>query len=330
MNQENKSDPKRNKSPREIEADIGETRKAITDDIKALGDKVSPANLKQEAKNALGDAKDAAAEKISQVADKAAEVKDVAMDKAAEMKDVALQKAEQLKDATVEKTQQVAEAASETFQEVSEQTRRAGRRAWRFTTDNAVPLTLIGVGAGLLIANQRRESAWRRPEYPAFELEDDMDYPSDNAAFYTDQPHAPRRRRLASRAPASATGTSSGNGGANLAQRAGQRLDRAEHQLAERAAQGRDAVQNTLSRARRASVDFAEANPWAVFLGTLAAGIGVGLLLPSTAREDQLLGPSREKLRGVMNDARGTMRQVGRVAKQTAQDTVATATGHVH
>lgn len=331
MNQENKSDPKTKKSPREIEAEIGETRKAITDDIKALGDKVSPANLKHEAKNALNDVKDAATDKISQAADKAVEVKDVALDKAAELKDVALQKAEQLKDATVEKTQEVAEAASETFAEVSEQTRRAGREAWRFTRENAVPLTLIGLGAGLMIANQRRQSALRRPEYPAFDYQqDELNYPSDNLTYYSSEPYAPRRRRLSARGPASAPGERPGNGGANLAKRAGQTLERAEHQLSERASRGRDVVQDALGRARRASVEFAEANPWAVLLGTLAAGVGVGLLLPSTAREDQLLGPSREKLRGMMNDARGTMRQVGRVAKQTAQDTVATATGNIH
>lgn len=320
MNQENKSDPKTKKSPRELEAEIGETRKAITDDIKALGDKVSPANLKQEAKNALNDVKDAAADKLSQAADKAVEVKDVA-----------LEKAEQLKDAAVEKTQEVAEAASETFAEVSDQTRRAGRQAWRFTRENAVPLTLIGLGAGLMIANQRRQSALRRPEYPAFDYErDDLNYPSDNLAYYSGEPYARGRRRVSARGPASPISERPGNGGSNLATRASHTLDRAEHQLAERASRGRDVVQDALGRARRASVEFAEANPWAVLLGTLAAGVGVGLLLPSTAREDQLLGPSREKLRGMMNDARGTMRQVGRVAKQTAQDTLATATGNVH
>jgi len=327
MTQENKSlqstsDPKRTKSAREMEADIAETRNALTDDIKALSDKVSPAHLKHEAKQALNDAKDAAVDKVVEVKDAALDLKDAAVDKAIELKDVAMDKA-----------QEAAEAVSETVEEVGIQARRVGQATWGFAVDNAVPLALIGVGAGWLFSNRRRGRSLGFSDAAA------VDYPADNTTFYSSEPY----QRLSTRGDGSLRSTTDGAGrngsgssqsGSRVAKRtkavyekASQKLGSAEQALAQRASRGRELVTEKVSRAGQASREFAQGNPLAVALGSLIAGVGLGLLLPSTAREDRLLGPSRERVRRMLGDASEAVRDVGSVARETAKDAVSSAEG---
>src|SRR4029077_9984231 len=87
---------------------------------------------------------------------------DVVVEKAVEVKDAVVDKAVELKDATLVKAQQAADVISETADEVAYQSRRAGAAAWRFTSANAVPLSLIGLGIGWLIAGERRGRMQRR------------------------------------------------------------------------------------------------------------------------------------------------------------------------
>jgi len=338
MTQENKpfqsaSEPKRTKSAREMEADIAETRNALTDDIKALSDKVSPAHLKHEAKQALNDAKGAAVDKVVEVKDAALDLKDAAVDKAVELKDVALDKAVELKDVALDKAQEAADAVSETVEEVSIQARRAGQAAWGFAVDNAVPLALIGVGAGWLFSNRRRGRSLSSSDAAAAE------YPADNTTFYSVEPY----QRLSTRGDGSLGSTTDGGrkNGSGLSQagsrvgkrtkavyeKASEKLGSAEQALAQRASRGRELVTQKVSRAGQASREFAQDNPLAVAVGSLIAGVGVGLLLPSTAREDRLLGPSRERVRRMLGDASDAVRDVSSMARETAKDAVSSAEG---
>jgi hypothetical protein len=319
MNSDDKQVTKQHKpSSRELESAIGETRNSISGDIKALSDKVSSANLKEEAKNALNDATDAAVGKVVELKDaaihKAVEIKDVAVDTAVAVKDAALEKATEVKDTAVETAQRAADIAADAFDELSVQTGRASKVAWSFTTDNAVPLTLIGIGAGWLIANRRGVSrigpgriaqrsdrgthksvaSASRDGRSTRETKD----AHGSATFQGNGASGVKRRRnetsgqslhLAetvghASAEIGQLGTNVASGAQALYEKAGATLGDAQHTLAEGAARGRDVVQQQLRRARTVSRDFAEQNPFALALGTLVAGIGVGLLLPSTAR----------------------------------------------
>jgi len=362
-----------NKSSRELEEEIGQTRDAISQDIRALGDKVSPAHLKAEAKVALTEAKDAAVEKAVEIkdaavdtvagvttaaADKAVEIKDVVVDKAIEVKDVVVDKAIEVKDAAAEKVEEYKEIAAETYDEVSYQARRASRATWSYTKANAVPLALIGVGTGLLIANARRgpedhpsRPAMRRPASYRSELAEPGNYSRSS------RPAALRPRNFDSRtnaeraerevwgdgesrrgnAPGAENGSQESRGRASqkvaeLGSRVGERargiyetaeerLQQAEHRLADSAVRGRDYAKERLVRARDATRDFAEQNPLPLALATVALGIGVGLLLPSTSRENKLLGPTRDKLGRLVDEAREAAYDVAEVAKETASET---------
>ena len=54
------------KSPEEIESDIERTRERMTEDIDAIGEKFSPEHLKQRAREAVTDAKEAVVEKVQE------------------------------------------------------------------------------------------------------------------------------------------------------------------------------------------------------------------------------------------------------------------------
>jgi ElaB/YqjD/DUF883 family membrane-anchored ribosome-binding protein len=320
--------------PGEIENELGQTRNALQQDIKALGDKFSPGHIKDEAKGALVDAKDAAVDKL-------AEAKDVAVEKLVEAKDIAADKLSAAKDATLEKLNEAKETVSETVDEVSDQARRIGSATWDFTRANAVPLALVGLGAGWLIANNRGSAGGRarrpgmrsrRADYAVSDpygdddvllADNERDFPRDSRAL------SPRVRTRASTRnfdSAAARGSSQiSEPGSKLGERAGQIYDQAGESLAAArqkvaggVARGRDAVKSSLRRAGAATRDYAEDNPIALGVVTLAAGVGIGLLLPSTERENRWLGERRDRFFG---EARETARGLGAVARETVKET---------
>ena len=58
-------------------------------------------------------------------------------------------------------------------------------------------------------------------------------------------------------------------------------------------------------------------NPLGVGLAAIAAGIGVGLLLPQTRPERELLGPKRDEL---LSEAKQSLSDVSQTAKVTARE----------
>ncbi|HKU40873.1 MAG TPA: DUF3618 domain-containing protein [Polyangiales bacterium] len=315
---------KENKSSKELEKDVQQTRSAITSDIQSLSDKLSPSHLKEEAKGAVVNAAQNAADKA---VDKAVEVKDVIVDKAAEVKDAVVDKALEVKDVASEKLSEAKETVVETMENVGEEARRIGGATWRFTAANAVPLALIGVGAGWMIANQRRTNGQRTATYAREDYyEDDLarptgyattsrtrrglsgEWPGERSSAYR-EPHAqrPAARAAMSRASERATDL------AHSARETGEKL-------AERASRGAERMKEGLRRAGERTRTFADENPLAIAMAALVAGIGVGMALPSTDRERRMLRPAHDKLDEWMGEARGAAKEVAQAAKDTASE----------
>jgi len=292
------------KGAREVESEIGETRNAISGDIKALNEKFTRANSKEQAKDTLGGVKDAAVEQ-------AVGTKDAVVDKALEVKDVVVEKAIEVKDAAAEKIVEAKDAVADAVHDVGEQAARAGSATWQFTRANAVPLALVGVGAGWLIANTRSRSVRRlEPAYRSGAWAEDTErYPSTPTPPRARAASEPRRQAMMS-------GHVPGDGAKSSS------AGRAERKIAEGAARSAKYVQEKLQAARTATGDFAGENPLLVAMATLAAGIGVGMLLPSTEGENKLLAPSRAKLARLLGDVREAATDVAQVAKDTASDSL--------
>jgi ElaB/YqjD/DUF883 family membrane-anchored ribosome-binding protein len=331
-------------------------------DFKASGDKTSAAPPKQEAKPVVKAAPDKAPDKVEGkdvVIEKALEIKDIAVEKATQTKDAVVEKAGEIKDAAVETAHQAADTLSDTYDEVSYQTRRLGAATWRFTTANALPLGLIGLGSGLLIANQRRASArTRAPEpmhgdwddevgeyvgentiYPAFgdsatdygsSVRSEMSTPASGTERRNGRPSSESKRQPSAGKRARRAAEDVKDETVALTAKAGRAWDSARSKISDGARSSGVYAQAQLRRVRDGSRNLAQSNPLAFAIGTLVAGIGVGLILPATAREDALLAPSREKVRRAIGRARDTADDVGRVVKRTAQDTMATLEAQSH
>lgn len=271
----------RRKTPEEIAAEISQTRSAISEDIKALGDRLSPENLKQGAKEVLRDAKEEATDMLRTAKDHAIE------------------------------------SVTETMSELGDRARRAGHVTTDFVSANAVPLTLIGIGAGWLMMTMRHQrstsgdrifrSGWqeRGEDWP-----EDFDYAES------------RTHQLAEKAR---------EGAGELRERTVELRDRTTEKLSavrervkekasdlgHRAGELSHQARERLDAAQHRSRDFARENPVAVGALAVAAGVGVGLLLPMTRSENRLMGPARDRLLG---EARQTAERVGRTAREAVGD----------
>jgi hypothetical protein len=339
-----KAEAQRSKNTSEIEAAIAENRAALSADVKALSDKVSPANVKQEVKHVAKQAKEAAFETVT---DTAVELKDAAVQKVSDVADAAMDKAVEIKDATVETAHQAADAIGETLEEVGAQSRRFGKSAWRFTVANAVPLGLIGVGAGLLLSNQRRSGTETPPRraLPATQI-----MPAQRRSAMLDESDYAASAAYPAGGRSPVNGGNGGSRGANVATRkAASKLDDVQEGIAHGArvardetahaltttkrtikngaVRSRDFVKQNWERTQRASSELATAHPVALSFGAMLAGIGIGLLLPSTAREDELLQPSRDKFRHALGQARDVAEDVTHMAQDTTNQAVAAFDG---
>jgi ElaB/YqjD/DUF883 family membrane-anchored ribosome-binding protein len=315
-----------------------ETRDALHKDIKAIAQNFSPDHVKEEAKgmneaketvvDTLVEAKDTAVETLVEAKDKLVETRDVAVEKLAEAKDVVAETLSEAKDATMEKLRDYKEVAAHALSNVGEQARRAGDASWSFARQNALPLTLIGIGASWLIGGGRRSAGSddahdARPKLSARPRESKSARRPSLRARYEDG--ADSLGASSDSAAQSATRQVS-----ELAARAGEKAmdayGRAEHAVLGGAAQGREFAAHQLARARDGSREFIQENPLAVGAMALATGIGIGLLIPSTEPENALYGATRDRLVGEAREAAASVREaaqsVATVAKETASSLV--------
>jgi ElaB/YqjD/DUF883 family membrane-anchored ribosome-binding protein len=214
------------KSPEEIEREIEETRNRMSQNIDELGDRLSPQNLKHEAKTAI---KSAAQGAVSNVGEKA---------------------------------------------------RQGGYRLVDVIRENPLPVIAVGAGVTWLLTKRSNEDVSgdrmaryaytgpdrRQGEGSGFKnriggaISDVKDKVSDAASG------------IAGRASEFASGTQ---------QRAGE--------LGEQARRRGERVKTNLE-------NVAEENPLSIAIGATILGMAIGLLLPGTERENELMGTTRDQL----------------------------------
>jgi len=314
-------------SAREIEGTIGETRSGLASDIRELNEKFSSANVKDSAKEVMGGSKDAAVEQ-------AAEIKNVVVDKVVEVKDTVVDKAVEAKDAAAEKIVEAKDAMLDTMEDVGEQAKRARSATWRFAKQNAVPLALVGAGVTWLIASNRtssrrtKSSSLYRPNYEGDTWSEAGNElveraPRRAASEHSRRPTEPHngsgRRGALSKTSARLSARAH-----ELKDEASNRVERAENAIASGTSRAVEYVQNAARRAGTATQQFALANPMLVSTAAIAAGVGVGMLLPRTRREDQLFGPGRAQFQRLLGDVKEAATDVAAVAKDTASESMNT------
>src|ERR1044071_4509367 len=127
------------KSPEQLREDIARTRSALSQDVAALGEKLNPEHLKENAKEMLHDAKDAA--------------KEGAKDMIRDAKEAGVESLRHVRDHAFD-------SISETYHEVSTRVQDVGGSTALFVSTHAIPLSLVGLGLGWLalsVGHTRRQ-----------------------------------------------------------------------------------------------------------------------------------------------------------------------------
>jgi len=218
------------KSPEEIEREIEQTRSRLSRDIDELGNKLSPSNLKEEAKTAIKD------------------------------------------------------AAQGAVSNVGEQARRTSSRLVEVIRENPLPVIAVGAGVTWLLTQRSRS-----------------DVSGDRMARYAYT--GPERRQ--GRNWQSGSGVSGRVGGtvsgvkesvsdaaSGVAEKAGELKERAGERMSELGDQARWQTRRIKTNLEHA----AEENPLTLAIGAAVVGLALGLLLPGTQREDEMMGPARDQL----------------------------------
>lgn len=294
----------------QIEADIDQTRNAISEDLRTLGDRLSPEHLKQEAKEVMLEAKHVAVETLH-------EAKNVATSTFREVKDSAM------------------DTVSEKVDELRENVRSAEREAVGFVRDNAIPLALIGVGVAWFVSNRRaRDDRWARGyeprgrgrwRYPEQRGSHPIDDARDGASRVTGtvreaasqtKDRAQHWVEDAAHRVSDAAGEVRGFAEREAEHVRGTARD-AEQKLSQVAKQTRDFAGRELAEARDVARRATSSHPLAVGAAAVAAGVCVGLMIPTTRRESELFGAERDRL---FDGAKGAVEDLTHTAKETARD----------
>lgn len=291
------------------EAAIDQTRSAIKEDLGTLGQRLSPEHLKEEAKELMSDAKNKAVETLH-------EARDTATGTFRDMKDSAM------------------ETVSEKVGEFGQGVRRVERETLGFLRQNAVPLALIGIGAYWLASSgRRREARWEGEYHPT------DGYPSQggeqtSSRMRDSARHGTARVRGGAREWAEEAQRRAGDAAGRVRSTAEHELEGVRHTVADvgervshAAVRARDYAGRELRDARDFSIRVTETHPLAVGAVALSAGLGLGLILPQTRRESELLGPQRDQL---LERARETASDLSHTAKDVARDVKDSLGGAAH
>jgi ElaB/YqjD/DUF883 family membrane-anchored ribosome-binding protein len=232
--------------PEEIQRDIERTRERMSSNIDALGDRLSPDNLKSQAKEAIsGKAQDVVAN-------------------------------------------------------VGDQARQTGSRVIDFITQNPLPVAAVSLGAIWLFSLRNRSEVsgdrMARFAYTGPERREPDGRPSLG-------------RRLADRAEHVKDKVS------DATSHAGERASERAGELKQRAREARGGFERMM-----------QDNPLAVAVGAAVVGVALGLLLPETEREREMLGPARDRLGDQVQSTAERVKdatvEAGREIKDTVKEEV--------
>jgi ElaB/YqjD/DUF883 family membrane-anchored ribosome-binding protein len=251
-----------------LRADLDETRERVSSDVEALTDKLSPENLKAEAK---------------QVAQRTWE----------EGRDLVREKLH-------ERTERVRETVTRTENAVV-----------GFIRENPVPLSLIGVGVGLMVWNARHKarSNGRGPDAAVVGRAAVYDGNDGDDASYAGGGASRKLSQLQDRLHDGVSKIK--HAASDTAQHAREGLQQLEHQAGQQA-----------QRAKAMAEQAWQEEPLVLGAVALGAGLAIGLSIPATESEDQLVGQYRDQLFGSFKERARKLEGTAERALHAASDSV--------
>jgi ElaB/YqjD/DUF883 family membrane-anchored ribosome-binding protein len=253
-------------SPEEIEREIERTRERMSNHIDALGDKLNPENLKQQAKEAIsGKAQDVVAN-------------------------------------------------------VGDQARMTGSRVIDFITENPLPVAAVTLGAIWLFSMRRGGGSEVSGDRMAR-----FAYTGPERREPDGRPGLGRRlvdRAGSMRETVTEAASHAGERAGELKERAGELKERVQ----ERAGGLGSSAKERARDARGGLERMMEENPLMIAAGAAVIGLALGMLVPESEKERQLLGSKRDQLVDRVQETASRVKDVaveaGREVQETLRDEV--------
>jgi len=283
-----------------LRSDIERTRHEMSRTVNAIEERLSPAHFKEQItsvkEHLVEQIREAKAELVGSVHDAKENIK-------GDIADGIHDASARVRAATVGKVEHMVDDARHMVHDAGETMKGAGSSMIDTIKENPIPAALVALGLGWLFMSNKRRMSEEGGSY--------------RGAGYEDVPRRRRRgpRRLVQKG-ARAVETAAHDVGQRVQTTARDALHGAEHAAQEvghsashvahdASAVGRRVFRQAGKQALRAerSVESTlRENPLALGAIAIAIGAAIGLALPHTEKEDQLMGAAKEKLLGKAED----------------------------
>ncbi len=279
----------------ELRSSIAATRSGMDQTVGAIQTKLSPQNVQETAEQITERAKQAALE----VTEKAAE----------RLKDTVTQLKNEVKsdihDATIGRIETMVDNIRET-------TRGTSASIVDMVKANPIPSALVGIGLAWMFMNKSSTSSSRRSYYAPYERGSGYGSPLNPMRYQN--PESPAANVVNTvQEKAGQVVDSVTEAAHTVKDKAEEFVNQAQTQVEHLA----DRVQDQAQRVAHRSQSMIEDNPLMTSALALTIGAAVGLLLPETQRENELMGETRDKLMSqVSAKAHDTMDKAQKVATE--------------
>jgi ElaB/YqjD/DUF883 family membrane-anchored ribosome-binding protein len=210
-----------------------------------------------------------------------------------------------------------------------------GRSAWTFTKENPISISLAGLGLGILaVMGMRRSDGVQKEVSPGEgEYPGAVGYETGNQWGYFSQEGVgmdqfSEKIKSGKEAATSVVGRAE-EGMGQAREKARQAREKAR-QARERAREAGERVSRQAHRARSGFRQWVQDYPLLAGLGVAALGAVVGLLIPETRREEEIMGETRDEFmertkemgRSAAEQVKTTLKQAGEAAKEKVEETL--------
>lgn len=216
-------------------------------------------------------------------------------------------------------------------------------KLWQIAREHPLPTAVVGLGVGWMLLESSKKSSSQSFEsgygyrgysagrgYGRFSGQTDYNYDDYNYNFESDSEEG-RLSHLAHRAQET-LGDAADSARETLhdtRERVGDLTDRAKHRASDltdqakhRASDLRGQARRQARKARTGFWQMLEEQPLTVGAATLALGLIAGLSIPSTRKEDELLGETRDRLFDEVKETAGEALEKGKQVANAAVETI--------
>jgi len=283
------------------------------------------------AKKAAGHALEAGKEVIEDLKEGAQDLTHRALATAGDAKEVLQNVSGEAADIVKETKKRAIDSVSSAVHQIGPSVRRANRATGTFVASNAVPISLLGFGAGwLMMSARRRSSATQGEPRTLSSVSSATSSPSNPtpAAESGASEIVAKGSKVIEAAADRVHNTSSSvregihhaaeearERAAEVKQRAAHEIEIARDAVSEGTAKLKRSASKQLQQAKQSTIHLAETNPLVLVALSLGAGMGTAMVFPSSKSEKKLMGPTRDRL---VDEASNTASRVRDVARETA------------